>query len=113
MPIRRELIDELLKDAENPQDILGEDGLLKELSKVVIERALEAELDTQLGYPKHARKGNFSSNARNGHSQKTLKGELGQMQIAVPRDRQTEFEPQLIKKGQTRLAGLDEKIIAL
>ena len=46
MPIRRELIDELLKDAENPQDILGEDGLLKELSKVVIERALEAELDT-------------------------------------------------------------------
>lgn len=113
MPIRRELIDELLKDYENPQDILGEDGLLKELSKAVIERALEAELDTQLGYRKHSRKGNASSNARNGHSQKTLKGELGQMQIAVPRDRQAEFEPQLVKKGQTRLAGLDEKIIAL
>src|ERR1051326_843301 len=112
MPIRRELIDELLKDAENPQDILGEDGLLKELSKAVIERALEAELDTQLGYAKHSRQQKSSSNARNGHSQKTLKGEAGQMEIAVPRDRQAEFEPQLIKKGQTRLAGLDEKIIA-
>jgi putative transposase len=113
MPIRRELIDELFKDYENPQDILREDGLLKELSKVVIERALEAELDTQLGYEKHSRKGSAFGNTRNGHSQKTLKGELGQMQIAVPRDRQAEFEPQLIKKGQTRLAGLDEKIIAL
>ncbi len=61
MPIRRELIDELLKDYENPLDILGEDGLLKELSKAVIERALEAELDTQLGYRKHSRKGNASS----------------------------------------------------
>jgi putative transposase len=113
MPIRRELIDELLKDAENPQDILGKDGLLKELSKAVIERALEAELDTQLGYAKHSRTGKSSSNARNGHSQKTLKGQLGQMESAIPRDRQAEYEPQLIKKGQTRLAGLDEKIIAL
>ena len=113
MFIRRELIDELLKGADNPQDILGKDGLLKELSKAVIERALEAELDTQLGYPKQGRKGNGSNNARNGHSQKTLKGEVGQMEIAVPGDRQAEFEPQLLKKGQTRLAGLDEKIIAL
>jgi putative transposase len=71
MPIRRELIDELLKEAENPQDILGEDGLLKELSKAMIERALQAELDTHLGYTKYARKGNASGNARNGHSQKT------------------------------------------
>jgi putative transposase len=65
------LIDELLKDCENPQAILGEDGLLKELSKAVIERALEAELDTHLGYRRHSRKGNASSNTRNGHSQKT------------------------------------------
>jgi putative transposase len=105
MPIRRELIDELLKDYENPQDILGEDGLLKERSLAVIERALEAELDTHLGYPKYSRKANASSNARNGHSHKTLKAELGQMEIALPRDRQAEFEPQLVKKGQTRQAG--------
>src|SRR5258708_36676432 len=71
MTIRRELIDELLNEYETPQDILGEGGLLKELTKAVIERCLETELDTHLGYPKHARKGNATGNMRNGHSQKT------------------------------------------
>jgi putative transposase len=113
MTIRRELIDELLKDYENPQDILVEGGLLKELTKAVIERCLETELDTHLGYPKHARKGNASANTRNGHSQKTLKGEQGHVDIEVPRDRQATFEPQLVKKGQTRLEGFDDKILAL
>ena len=77
MTIRRELIDELLKDYQNPQDILGEGGLLKELTKAVIERCLETELDSHLGYPKHGRKGNATGNLRNGSSQKTLKGEQG------------------------------------
>ncbi len=67
MTIRRELIDELLKDYETPQDILGEGGLLKELTKAVIERCLETELDTHLGYPKHACKGNANGNTCNGH----------------------------------------------
>ena len=88
MTIRRELIDELLKDYETPQDILAEGGLLKELTKAVIERCLETELDTHLGYPKHGRKGNANGNLRNGHSQKTLKGEQGHVDIEVPRDRQ-------------------------
>ena len=113
MTIRRELIDELLKDYEHPRDILGEGGLLKELTKAVIERCLETELDTHLGYPKHVRKGSASGNIRNGHSQKTLKGEQGPIEIGVPRDRQGTFEPQLVKKGQTRLDGFDEKILAL
>src|SRR3989442_6295084 len=113
MTIRRELLDELLKDYETPQDILGEGGLLKELTKAVIERCLEAELDTHLGYPKYARKGNASGNTRNGHSQKTLKGEQGHVEIEVPRDRQGTFEPQLVKKGQIRLEGFDDKILAL
>src|SRR5215470_1222987 len=113
MTIRRELIDELLKDYENPQDILGEGGLLKELTKAVIERCLETELDSHLGYPKHARKGNSAGNMRNGSSQKTMKGEQGQVEIEVPRDRQGPFEPQLVKKGQTRLEGFDEKILAM
>jgi putative transposase len=113
MTIRRELIDELLKDYETPQDILGEGGLLKELTKAVIERCLETELDTHLGYPKHGRKGNTSGNLRNGHSQKTLKGEQGHVDIEVPRDRQGTFEPQFVKKGQTRLDGFDDKILAL
>ncbi len=113
MTIRRELIDELLKDYPEPQDILAEDGLLKQLTKAVIERCLETELDTHLGYPKHARQGNENGNTRNGRSQKTLKGEQGHVQIDVPRDRQGSFEPQLVKKGQSRLEGFDDKILAL
>jgi putative transposase len=113
MTIRRELIDELLKEYPNPQDILAEDGLFKQLTKAVIERCLETELDTHLGYPKHTRKGNATGNMRNGHSQKTLKGEQGHVDIEVPRDRQGTFEPQLVKKGQTRLDGFDDKILAL
>jgi putative transposase len=113
MPIRRELIDELLKGYSDPQDVLAEDGLLKQLTKAVIERCLETELDTHLGYPKHARQGNTTSNRRNGHSQKTLKGEQGHIEVEVPRDRQASFEPQLVKKGQTRLEGFDDKILAL
>ena len=79
----------------------------------VIERCLETELDTHLGYPKHGRKGSALGNTRNGHSQKTLKGEQGHIEIEVPRDRQSSFEPQLVKKGQTRLEGFDDKILAL
>ena len=107
MTLRHELIDALLKDYEQPKDILGEGGLLKALTKAVIERCLEAELETHLGYAKHTHKGNTSGNRRNGHSQKTLKGEQGHVEIEVPRDRQSTFEPQLIKKGQTRLRGSD------
>jgi putative transposase len=113
MTIRRELIDELLKEYSNPQDIVAEDGLLKELTKAVIERCLETELDTHLGYPKHTRKGNATGNMRNRSSLKTLKGEQGHLEIEVPRDRQSTFEPQLVKKGQTRLDGFDDKILAL
>ena len=113
MSIRRELIDELLKDYPNPQDVLAEDGLLKQLTKAVIERCLETELDTHLGYAKHGRHGNPSGNTRNGTSQKTVKGEQGQIELEVPRDRQGTFEPHLVKKGQTRLEGFDEKILAM
>jgi putative transposase len=113
MTIRRELIDELLKDYSNPRDILAENGLLKQLSKAVIERCLETELEEHLGYPKHGRQGNEKGNKRNGQSKKTLLGEQGPLAIAVPRDRQGSFEPQLVQKGQTRLEGFDEKILTL
>ena len=112
MTIRRELIDELLKEYETPQEILGEGGLLKDLTKAVIERCLETELDTHLGYPKHGRQGHATGNSRNGHSQKNPKGEQAHVDIEVPRDRQGTFEPQLVRKGQTRLEGFDEKIQA-
>src|SRR5260370_21847435 len=113
MTIRRELIDELLKDYPNSRDVLAEDGLLKQLTKAVIERCLETELDDHLGYPKHGHHGHAAGNTRNGSSQKTVKGEQGQIEIDVPRDRQGTFEPQLVKEGQTRLEGFDEKILAM
>jgi hypothetical protein len=83
MTIRCELIDELIKEYPHPQDILAEDGLLKQLTKAVIERCLETELDMHLGYPKHARQGNETGNRRHGQSQKTLKGEQGYVETEV------------------------------
>jgi len=106
MPIRRELIDELLKDYQDPQAILAEDGLLKQLTKAVIERCLETELDTHLGYPKHARQGNTTGNRRNGQSPKTLKGEQGQVDIDVPRDRNGSGLPAAGQKGTNTAGGL-------
>ncbi len=113
MTIRRELIDELLNDYDTPQEILGEGGLLKELTKAVIERCLETELENHLGYARYGRQGNATGNTRNGTSQKTVKGEQGPIDLAIPRDRQATFEPQLVKKGQTRLDGFDDKILSL
>jgi putative transposase len=88
MSMRRELIAGLLKDYPNPQDVLAEDGLLKPLTKAVIERCLEPELESHLGYPQHGRQGHATGHTRNGTSQKTVKGEQGEIEIEVPRDRQ-------------------------
>jgi putative transposase len=79
----------------------------------LVERALETELSTHLGYGKHELRPEGQSNSRNGYSQKKVQGDFGIAEIAVPRDRQGEFEPQMVKKGQSRLSGLDEKIVAL
>src|ERR1051325_5803794 len=113
MAITKEILDELLKDYQQPEDLLGESGLLQQLSKALIERVLEGELTHHLGYQKHATAGNATSNSRNGKSHKTLKGKRGEIPIAVPRDRQGAFEPQFIKKHHRRFDGFDEKIISL
>jgi putative transposase len=107
------LLDELLKDYKKPDDLLGQDGLLQQLTKALVERALDGELTDHLGYERHDSSGDNSGNSRNGTTPKTLRGKRGQVQIDVPRDRTSEFEPQLVKKGQTRFDGLDEKIISL
>lgn len=112
-PIRQELLDELLKDYKKPEDLLGQDGLLQQLTKALVERALDGELTHHLGYDKHDSAGDNSGNSRNGTTPKTMRGKRGQVQIDVPRDRNSEFEPQLVKKNQTRFDGLDEKIISL
>src|SRR5690554_6269340 len=100
-PISNELIDELLANYENPEDLLGKDGILKQLTARLVERALEAEMTEHLGYEKHDPGGHGSGNSRNGTTGKTLKTELGPVPIEVPRDREGTFEPQLVKKRQT------------
>jgi putative transposase len=113
MTIRPELLDELLKEYQNPQDLLGDDGIIKQLTKAMIERCLQTEMEEHLGYPKHGHKAEEQSNVRNGKSRKKLKSEHGELEIAVPRDRDSSFEPVLVKKRQTRLEGFEEKIVAL
>jgi len=112
-PINLDLIDQLLKDYQSPEDVLGENGLLKQLTKAVLERAMQAELTHHLGYDKHAAKGRLTGNSRNGKSKKTLKGDFGTLPIEVPRDRNSSFEPQIVPKGQTRFEGFDDQILSL
>src|SRR5215218_7222690 len=107
------LLDELLKDYTDPKEILGEHGLLRQLTTRVVERALEAELTAHLGYAPHARNGRSSENYRNGKGKKTVQTETAQFDIDVPRDRDGSFEPQLVKKRQRRLDGFDDKVLAL
>jgi putative transposase len=106
------LLDELLA-GKKPEEILGENGLLDELTKRLAERALEGEMTHHLGYPPHSPAGQHTGNSRNGKTHKTVKGKTGEMEITVPRDRNGEFEPQLVKKHQRRLPGFDDKVIAL
>ena len=113
MEIKTELIDELLKDYQKPEDIIGENGLLKRFVKAVLERALNAELTHHLGYERHDPAGNNSGNSRNGTSSKTLKGEFGELELEIPRDRTSTFEPQILPKHQTRFTGFDDKIVSL
>jgi putative transposase len=113
MAIRTDLIDELLKDYKKPEDILGEQGLLRQLKKAILERALNAELGDHLGYEKHDPAGHHSGNSRNGMSTKVLKGEDGEIPLEVPRDRNGTFEPQIIRKHQTRFEGFDDKILSM
>jgi putative transposase len=107
------LLDELLK-GKKPEEILGEEGLLKELTKRLVERALEGEMTEHLGYEPHAPEGNNTGNSRNGKTSKTVKTDSGgEIELSVPRDRKGDFDPQLVKKRQRRLPGFDDKVIAL
>lgn len=106
------LLDELLRGCSEPKDILGEHGLLKQLQKRLVERALQGEMTAHLGYEPHAPEGHGSGNSRNGKGTKTVQTETGQFEIEVPRDREGSFEPRLVKKRQRRLSGFDDKVLA-
>ena len=107
------LADSLLANYQKPEDLIGENGLLKQLTKMLVERALEVEMTDHLGHGKSGEVTNGTANTRNGYSTKTLKGEFGALPLDVPRDRQGSFEPQIVVKHQTRWAGFDDKIISL
>ena len=108
-----DLLDDLLQNCESPEDILGEHGLLKGLTKRLVERALAAELSTHLGYAPHARTSPRSGNTRNGTSAKTVQTDQGPLGLAIPRDRAGTFEPTVVPKRQGRLEGFDDKVLAL
>ena len=96
--IKDEVLDELLRGYSSADDLLGEDGLFKELKKRLLERALGAELSDHLGYEKGDPAGRGSGNSRNGHYRKKVRTSAGEAEVEVPRDRKGEYEPQVLKK---------------
>jgi len=104
------LAEELAKDLKTPEDL---SALSAQLTKITVEAALKAEMDNHLGYDKHDPGGHNTGNSRNGYSSKTLKGDHGEIELHTPRDRNGSFEPQLIKKNQTRITGMDDQILSL
>jgi putative transposase len=118
-PARRPLVDDELADellgraqAEGAE-LLSPDGLLSQVTKAVLERALAEEMTGHLGYEKHDPAGRGSGNSRNGTTAKTVLTDIGVVDLVVPRDRDGSFDPKIVRKGQTRLAGFNERIIAL
>ncbi len=107
MTISREILDELLKGVDRPEDLLGDAGLMKELKVRLMERMLGAELTAHLGYEEGQSAPPGQSNRRNGSTIKVVKGQDGELPLAVPRDRDSSFEPELVKKGQTRIDGVE------
>src|ERR671912_2341921 len=113
MSIDPKLVDQLLGDYRKPEQIVGENGLQKQLTKALLERAMNAELDEHLGYGKHDPAGYNSGNSRNGRTKKKLKGDFGEIELETPRDRNGSFEPKIVGKGQTRFTGFDDKILSM
>jgi putative transposase len=111
-PEQDRLLDELLR-GKTPEQILGEHGLIKQMTKRLVERALQAELTAHLGYDPHEKAEVARENARNGTGTKTVLTDAGALPIEVPRDRAGSFAPQLVKKRQRRLQGFDDKVISL
>src|SRR3990172_5735421 len=96
------LLDDLVR-GKNAQEIFGKEGLVQELTKRLVERALEGEMTAHLGYEKHAVEGRNQGNSRNGRGSKRVKSGSAELEIEVPRDRTGSFEPRLVRKRQGRL----------
>lgn len=101
-----ELLDSLLADYKKPEDLIGENGLLKQLTKLLVERALDAEMTEHLGHGKHQPVANVAGNTRNGKSKKTLKGDFSELPIEIPRDRQGSFRAPADSQTPDALEGI-------
>jgi transposase-like protein len=111
---QKQLAEQLLAQAEEQNiELVGPGGLLNQLTKNVLETALDAEMAEHLGYEKHDPAGHNSGNSRNGTCSKTVLTEIGPVEIEVPRDTESTFEPQIVKKRQRRLTGVDEIVLSL
>src|SRR4051794_17635843 len=108
-----DVVDELLAGARTEEEIVGPGGLLSQLTKRLVERALEVELADHVGYEPHQEPPGGTGNTRNGSTPKTLVTEHGPVDINTPRDREGSFEPKIVRKRQRRFEGFDEKILAL
>jgi putative transposase len=115
--LKDDLIEQLLKDVDfsklTPEQITGESGLLKQLTKRIVEKAMSTEMKDHLGYEINNPVGNNTGNSRNGTSKKTILTEIGDIDLSIPRDRKGEFDPKIIKKHQRRFDGFDDKIISM
>ena len=113
MKVSDALIEQLIGDGKTAEELFGQGGLISELTKRLIDRSLESEISHHLGYEKHASEGNNTGNSRNGSTPKTVKTSTGELTLSIPRDREGEFEPQLIKPHQRRFTGFDELVLSL
>lgn len=113
MNISDKMLDELIGNAKTEKDVFGKGGLIKNLSKRIIERMLEAEMEHHLGYARNSIEGDNSGNSRNGITSKKVILENGKIDIDVPRDRNSQFTPQLIEKRRTKLSGIDDMVLSL
>ena len=108
------VFDELMQQIDSGDlQIDGKDGFLSQMKKAVMERGLHTELSEHLGYEKGDRAARLLPNARNGSFPKTLASQVGDVELAVPRDRNGSFNPQLVPKGSRRTGGLDDMIVSL
>ena len=113
MAISNDIIDQLIGNVKTEEDLLGKNGLFKQLTKQLLERIMDSELSHNLGHAKHENVTNATKNYRNGTTSKTLKTGSGDIVVDVPRDRQGLHEPVIVKKHQRRLQGLDDQILKL
>ncbi|MBQ4289268.1 MAG: IS256 family transposase, partial [Clostridia bacterium] len=112
VPGRKELIKQLLASYE-PKDAKDVQDLLKDMFKDTLQEMLNAELDNELGYSKYNYKEKETDNSRNGYSKKTVRSTLGDIELDIPRDRKGEFEPEIVKKNQKNVTGIEDQIISM